>query len=155
MARTRIPRLTIPLSEFWNYVERTETCWIWKGRTRADGYGRLGNNNRAHRVAFELCHGPFPEHLHVLHHCDNPPCVRPDHLFLGTDADNMRDKIAKGRQRWGSANGESNGNATMTIEQVLAIRASIGLSKYALARKYGVTRRTIYDILTRATWKHI
>ncbi len=141
--------LRIPLSKFWDYVEQTETCWLWKGTRYPTGYGRLGggNNGRyAHRVAYELCHGPFPQHMKILHHCDNPPCVRPDHLFLGTDADNVRDKVEKGRQGL---------TAKLTPAQVLEIRASVGLSQRALAWKYGVRKATIYYIQQRRTWKHI
>lgn len=91
---------------FWDQVEKLEgedSCWEWRGRRRGRGYGYLpkplegGTETAAHRAAWELEIGPIPDGLFVCHHCDNPPCVRPTHLFLGTNADNMRDMVAKGR----------------------------------------------------------
>lgn len=92
------------LTRFWNKVLRMESgCWEWQAQRDADGYGRfmgLGKKmGLAHRFAFSTFVAPIPPSLCVLHDCDNPPCVRPDHLKLGTHADNVRDKIAKGRSR--------------------------------------------------------
>ena len=87
---------------FWGRVDKSAECWPWTGPTTEKGYGRfsLGHRTwRAHRLAYELTHGPFPPDLFVLHRCDNPPCVRPDHLFLGDHAANMADAVAKGRRR--------------------------------------------------------
>jgi hypothetical protein len=78
-------------------VDATDDCWVWNGTCWEKGYGRLGDK-RAHRVMWAIVNGPIPPGLQVLHHCDNPPCVRPEHLFLGTQLDNMRDMIAKGRK---------------------------------------------------------
>lgn len=85
-----------------SHVTKTETCWTFSPRF-ASGYGKLSNGDRklrAHRVAYELFVGPIPPGMHVLHVCDNPPCVRPEHLFLGNHRDNMRDMEAKGRAKW-------------------------------------------------------
>lgn len=86
---------------FWAAVTKTEDCWTWGRYRDRRGYGRIMMPDHvpalAHRVAWELERGPIPAGLFVLHHCDNPPCVRPDHLFLGTQADNMRDCHSKGR----------------------------------------------------------
>lgn len=87
---------------FWSKVDKGPGCWTWTGATQNYGYGAVtihGLTRRAHRVSWELAHGPIPDGLHVCHRCDNPPCVNPDHLFLGTAQDNVDDKDAKGRGR--------------------------------------------------------
>ena len=81
-------------------VGAKDECWEWTDGCDGDGYGVVGAGGktvRAHRVAWEVAHGPIPDGVHVLHQCDNPPCINPAHLFLGTQADNMADKVAKGR----------------------------------------------------------
>jgi len=90
------------VARFWAKVEKTEGCWLWRGAARR-GYGAFspqhGTTRPAHRVAWELANSaPIPDGLCVLHRCDNPPCVRPDHLFLGTKKDNAQDAIRKGRR---------------------------------------------------------
>lgn len=94
----------LPEERFWSKVERTDTCWIWTASATEYGYGRIswevdGKKRlfRAHQVSWMLHYGTIPFSLSVLHKCDNPPCVRPDHLFLGTQLDNMRDMVFKGR----------------------------------------------------------
>ena len=86
---------------FWSRVEKAPDCWIWLGTRGHFGHGELVNNGkieRAHRLSWELHNGPIPDGLHVLHKCDNPPCVNPDHLYLGDNTANMRDRDARGRQ---------------------------------------------------------
>jgi hypothetical protein len=86
---------------FWSHVRRgpAESCWEWQGRIYGDGYGRFLGYLATHRLAYYFTTGVDPEELLVCHHCDNPPCCNPDHLFLGTHADNMRDMVQKGRHR--------------------------------------------------------
>ncbi|MER3405479.1 MAG: hypothetical protein C4289_10265, partial [Chloroflexota bacterium] len=108
---------------FWAKVQKTDGCWYWLGQVNKDGYGYLGVGSKlngtkrlvkAHRVVFELAFGPIPEGLEVCHHCDEPRCVRPDHLFLGTHADNMVDAFRKGRLKQLSCK--------LTPDQVVEIR---------------------------------
>jgi len=85
---------------FWSRVKKTDRCWLWTGNKNPDGYGMFwldGKAHGAHRVSWLFHYGEIPKHLFVLHHCDNPACVRPCHLFLGTAGDNSRDSWAKGR----------------------------------------------------------
>lgn len=87
---------------FWSQVEKTDGCWVWKGKKYGNGYGRStvnGKRGPAHRHAWELTNGPIPEGLYVCHHCDNKPCCRPDHLFAGTQKDNMQDWTNKGKNK--------------------------------------------------------
>lgn len=104
-------------------------------------------------MAWMLTNGPIPDGLQVLHRCDNPPCVRPDHLFLGTIMDNMHDKAQKGR----TARGEKNGQAKLTPKQVRMIRKRIaaGETRTAIAADFHVTRTTIYFIATGKKWSHL
>lgn len=94
------------IERFWSHVVKSDGCWIWTAGTyKHGGYGLISigdRNHRTHRVAWILANGEIPEGLFVCHHCDNPPCVRPDHLFLGTNLDNMRDSNQKGRLTKGS-----------------------------------------------------
>lgn len=92
--------------DFWASVEKLDSnsCWLWLAGRDIDGYGTLRYQTvdwRSHRLAWFLTNGPIPDGLHVLHSCDNPPCCNPAHLFLGTNADNMKDKARKGRANKG------------------------------------------------------
>lgn len=138
---------------FWSKVQKApDGCWVWTG-AKTYGYGVLGidsRNRRAHRVSFELANGPIPAGLFVCHRCDNPPCVRPDHLFLGTNRDNSQDKIAKGRQPYGSEVHTAKLRETQVVEIRLALIA--GVQGATLARQYGVSESTLHYIKHGKRW---
>ena len=140
---------------FWAYVRKTDTCWLWQGGRTGAGYGhfapRRGFQRLAHRLAYTLARGAIPAGQFVLHTCDTPACVRPEHLFLGTQADNMLDKTRKNRQ----ARGEHNGNAKLTWAQVRAMRAELaaGATPTQMARTYRVHRDLVYMIRSGKLWK--
>ena len=123
-------------------------CWLWQGHRDRHGYGVRGGR-LAHRVAWELARGPIPAGLSVCHHCDEPACVNPEHLFVATHAENMADRGRKGR----AARGERNGRAKLTAEQAAAIRARAGESHRSLAREFGVDRTTVRDIVRGVIWR--
>lgn len=154
-----------PISErFWQKVKKTDGCWLWIGSRDTNGYGRIGTGGKtglasAHRVSYELTNGQIPDGLHVLHSCDNPSCVRPDHLSLGTHTDNMRDMWAKQRGSCGVAGrkGSNNPKSKLTEELVTDIRkmAASGIKNTEIAELFGVTRQAICYAVRRETWKHI
>ena len=131
-------------------------CWLWKKATNNSGYGWMfvGEKNwLAHRLSWILHNGEIPDGLCVLHKCDVRTCVNPDHLFLGTRADNNADMRAKGRRR-PDRHGTEMPNAKLTEEKVLAIRASNATNK-ELAIEYGVTSALINTVRKRRAWAHI
>jgi hypothetical protein len=148
------------IEDFWSHSKKIETgCWIWQ-RTRdhgGDGYGRLsfmgGQLVSAHRLAWELTHGPIPDGLEVLHTCDTPPCINPDHLFLGTQLDNIADKVTKRRQV--GPRGDRMWKAKLTWSVVAAIRAAFasGVTETELGKTYGVYTSTIERIVHKKTWR--
>jgi hypothetical protein len=146
------------IDRFLAKVVKTEGCWLWTARKTPQGYGRFGyqgENRLAHRVAFELFKAPFASGLHVLHRCDNPGCVNPDHLFLGTNAANVEDKVSKGRAQ--RLEGERNGRSKLTEADVLAIRDAVarGVHRQELARLYGVAPMHINSVAARRSWRHV
>lgn len=172
-------------SRFWCKVRKTAGCWFWIAARFQQGYGVFqdeGKALRAHRVSWEMAHGKIPAGMHVLHTCDNPSCVRPDHLFIGTNADNMRDRDSKGRQAKGERHGsrtrpgrmpqgdehysrrrpelvprgERSGRAKLTEKIVAQIRAEYvpyKVSYRALGEKYGVHAETIGYIIREQSWR--
>lgn len=169
----------LPIAQrFWPKVRKTDSCWMWIGGGNHAGYGSFSisrsakpQRRGAHVVSWFLHTGNFPPSgLFVLHHCDNPSCVRPDHLFVGTHHDNMFDMRQKGRQLRGDARratmniqrGSKTRSAVLNEAQVSAIlRDYIGAQdqKYGatrrLAKQYRVSEATIYMIVKRKTWKHV
>lgn len=133
-------------------------CIEWTGARIPEGYGQKWNPRTkkaelAHRLAWEKANGPIPAGMFVCHKCDNPPCVNPEHLFLGTPKDNMADKCRKGRQ----PRGETHPRAKLTERDVREIRRADGhgSSQRELARLYGVSPRSIQFIIQRRTWTHV
>lgn len=128
-------------------------CWLWTGATNRSGYGRInvsGSVWLAHRASWLLHRGENPGAQHVCHKCDTPACVNPDHLFLGDNAVNHADKIAKGRQN--CARGEASGTSKLTDAQVAAIRADARPTKQ-VAATYGITVRYVNNLLRRQ-WRN-
>lgn len=142
---------------FWGFVDKSGDCWLWTGARFDSGYGSFSIKRkgcRAHRVSWELSFGPIPDGKLVLHRCDNPPCVNPSHLFLGTGADNSADMVQKNRHLYG----ERNHNAKLTEAFVLEIRrdyASGATTFRDLAKHYGVHESIVADAVQGKTWKHV
>lgn len=159
---------------FWLKVDKTENCWLWTGGVLADGYGGFGisynkhhYSYRAHRISYSLANNrPVPDNLLVCHKCDNPLCVNPDHLFLGTPADNSADMIEKERSGKGrkkkSANcarGEQHGRTKLTTIEIQTIRTIVSKpdrpSYEQIGKQFGVNQSHIYRIAKRKVWKHV
>lgn len=140
---------------FYAFFVAGDGCWEWSGGRFERGYGAFegsSGSRRAHRVSWELHRGPIPDGLKVLHRCDNPPCVNPDHLFLGDDVDNAADMTAKGRGRIG----QRNGRAKLTPEDVIAARYAVifaACSKARVGRALGVSRTQIERIVSGRQWR--
>lgn len=135
--------------------EPTTGCWLWVGARARDGYGWFRLTPavfaRAHRAAWELFVGPIPGEFLVLHRCDTPACVNPAHLFLGTNAENMADKVAKGRQAWGARHG----CATLRPGDVLAARQlrEDGFLLREIAAHFGVSVAQVHNVVTGRSWR--
>lgn len=146
-------------ARFWAKVKLTSSCWQWNGARFKHGYGQVRIGKKlilAHRIAWTLTHRNGPGNLDVLHRCDNILCVRPDHLFLGTHADNMRDMAIKGR----SSRGEQHSSAKLTWVQVREMRKLFipGHPEFggmAFAKKYGMDNSYISAIIRGRYWKEV
>jgi hypothetical protein len=171
---TKLRRNVDPALRLWPFVDKAgpvhpsigTPCWVWTASVDRKGYGRMALNGRAtgaHRVAWQVTNGPIPAGIWVLHRCDNPRCVRPDHLFLGDHAANMADMVAKGRS--GAAlrpeavqRGERHPMAKLTEQDVRDIRAAYADGRdttVGLAARYGVSNQLISRIIARGIWKHV
>lgn len=135
-------------------------CWLWVGGS-SGGYGSIfsaGRKQKVHRYAYKLLVGDVADNICVLHRCDNPSCVNPEHLFLGTQQDNIADMVSKNRQT--GAVGERNGNTKLTEDQVREVRRLYRYKSrthgiYALAERFGVSDSTIHFIVQGKRWKHV
>lgn len=171
----RLPLEVNPSSKdilrFWKHVakEHPDKCWIWKLKTNRKGYGKLNINHEnflAHRISWVITNGPIPSDICVLHHCDNPSCVNPHHLFLGTRSENNADSHSKRRGVWQKGEkkrpelilrGTQHANSVFTEEDVREIRTrlSTGEQKSKIASDFGVSIFAIYAISKRLTWAHL
>lgn len=141
-------KLVKPLLERFNAkVVRGPDCWLWAGCKHKFGYGKLlGPSKRvdfAHRISWMLFRGPINDGLYVLHKCDNPPCVNPDHLFLGTHDDNSKDMVAKGR----SGRGRSRRLSTDDVWSIRSLFASGAETRQSLSERFGMSRGYVSDII--------
>lgn len=148
-------RVSTAWQRFWPKVDakNPNQCWNWTGSRGTTGYGYFkatGRNVRAHRFMWEIANGPVPDGLQVLHHCDNPSCVNPGHLWLGTISDNIKDSFAKGRKNFA---GERCPAARLTREQALFIRDHKEINPFALAKQFGVSKAHVRHIQAGNTWK--
>jgi hypothetical protein len=156
-------------ARFWSKVDRSggpDACWPWTAGMFSTGYGAFkvdGRTLKASRMAYELSHGPLGL-LQALHHCDNPPCCNPRHLYAGTVQDNVRDRDARGRRPTGDqvpyenrARGSRHPDAALNETQVAQIRSELqrGCSYANLADRYGVSKGAIAFIARNRTWKHV
>lgn len=154
----------IPIDRFLKHVEKTDTCWLWTGHRNSDGYGvvRAGEHSMsgAHRISYILFVGDIPKGLCVCHHCDNPPCVNPEHLFIGTRKDNTQDAMKKGRWRptdYGFQKGINNIKNILNevqIKEIVSQRAK-GATYRSLSELFNVSESCIRDITRGKIWKDL
>lgn len=169
LANRKPPHITeADIDRFWSKVDRTDglaACWIWTAARQRYGYGRFGVRYQlweTHRFVWTITNGPIPDGMCVCHDCpegDNPSCVNPSHLFLGTNKDNVNDKVAKGRQsKAPKPKGEQSPRSKLTEQQARSIKSRY-LAREAsgaqLAREYVIHRSTVYAIASGRRWPHI
>jgi hypothetical protein len=156
---------------FWLKVHKTQSCWLWIGAKWPFGHGKIKNGKRtlvAHRISWEIHFGVIPDGLCVLHKCDIPSCVNPDHLFLGTKTDNNLDRDSKNRQASGDRSGlrvhpdrvcrgEKQWNSKLTPSDVdeIRLRFSMGESQTSLSKIFPVCQSHISKIILNQAWAHI
>lgn len=138
--------------------EPNSGCWLWFGATTNKGYGSFrieaGKEMGAHRASWLLNRGSIADGMQILHKCDTPACVNPDHLFVGTNLDNMRDRYVKGRYDGSHAAGENNFHSKLTAADVRVIRAASGTMR-EIGKRFGVTGSLVTKIKRRSIWGHL
>ena len=145
---------------FWSKVDKSGNCWMFTGDRIKQGYGRIffrGKKWLAHRVSWVLHNGEIPEGLSCCHKCDNPGCVRPDHLFLASHQQNMQDRDNKKRGALPRLAGERHGMSKLTAGDVLTIRGLLaeGCKAQSISQFFGIAESTISQIKNRRRWAHI
>ena len=146
---------------FWEKVDKSGECWVWTASRDAKGYGCFGvagKIKRTHRLSFLMHNGEIPSHLIVCHSCDNPSCVNPDHLWLGTHQDNAIDRERKNRGGRKGPEGSKAPHAKLTeaiVAQIKAIIAEGKTTHRSIAKQFGVHFATISDLATGKTWRHV
>lgn len=143
----------------WHRVDQSGDCWEWFG-ARNFGYGYMsvdGRKTKTHRLSWEFANGPIPDGLCVLHTCDNPPCCNPDHLFLGTQADNMADMCNKNRGDTYKKKGENHSGAKLHDGDVRIIRTlvELGVKRSFVADFFDISGPTVCQIVNRKSWRHL
>ena len=144
-----------PMAErFWRFVNKSEGCWEWTGYTATNGYGTIQRNHApvlAHRASWEIANGAVPAGMSVLHKCDNRRCVNPSHLWVGTQAQNMADMVAKGRSMRGAKCGRRKLTSVQADE--VKLHVALGTPTPEIARKYCISRTAVYNIISGKCWK--
>lgn len=146
-----------PEERFFKKVQKSDGCWEWIGAKDPNGYGnfKIGKKYvKTHRVSYLIHFGKIPKRLYVLHHCDNTSCVKPQHLFLGTQTDNMQDMMKKGRQA--DRKGENQSQAKLTWKEVIEIRNLYSTDKYTqkeIGKLYNSNPKNISSIIRNKSWK--
>lgn len=150
----------ISAEQFLAKVLKTDTCWLWQGNRKTGGYGRLGQT-MAHRISYGLFVEPIQPGNGVFHKCDNPPCVRPDHLFSGKQIENVSDMISK-KRHWVQKNGMPRGDkalcrklTSVNVLKMRELRRTTGVTYCELGRIYGVSHTTAYLAVSGRTWSHL
>lgn len=137
-------------SDLWDRLDKSGDCWIWTGPKYESGHGTMGYCGRydgTHRLAWRFARGPIPEGMYVCHHCDNPACCNPDHLFLGTPIESVQNAVRRGRH----------GYRKLTEEGVKRIRArhESGETQTSIANDLGLSLGAVWHVVHRKTWKHV
>ena len=149
------------MERFWNKVDTSGRCWEWTGATNGVGYGRIsieGKSILTHRFSYSLVYGPVPDGMLVCHHCDNPGCVKPSHLFIGTQSDNLKDAFGKGRLTPPCIRGEAHVSSKLVENDVHEIRrlyATGRVTQAVLGKMWRISEVMAGKIVNRRKWKHV